>query len=364
MRLKLFTPGHGPFMDSLIMYGLVSALPPDVKCYVSGTAGSFEIEIEGRDVNDVAKSIASDIELRKESVMEQLLGQLKLIQKGSQKRFESYLNSYANPDVVAKNLEEAYMFPGHAQREGRGQRGQHVWLPLYPHVGKYFTEEYRYVASNYGVCPLCITLAALGFYKAAIPIRYMPPKNASRIILLSFEGGASGELLANMLTYVRGEEFVRAITRLRSALDQLPLSTFTYVVLAQLSGDVIRYLYGSEAVWVALSTVFDVVKGQVVQIRGYENVYIDRYISSLVHLMRVDERLDEEHRLHPLHKLRTITVDLVNRGEAAAIEALYRFLNTRSSLDLYVAVRQVVKALKGGFGKGFCEELACLTQLA
>ena len=61
-----------------------------------------------------------------------------------------------------------------------------------------------------------------------------------------------------------------------------------------------------------------------------------------------------------------ITDDLIRSEEPAAIEALYRFLNTRSSSDLYMAIRQIDKVtskIGGVVGKGFCRELAWLTQL-
>jgi hypothetical protein len=339
--MKLFTPGHGFFMDSLIMYGLVSSLPPHVKYYVSGNAGLFEIGIENRDICDVANFLAGYINQHKESIINLLVGKLKLIQKGSQKRLESYLNNYSDSGILAKDLEKTYIFPGHAQKEGRRQKGQHVWLPLYPQIGKYFTGEYKYSPSNYGVCPLCITLATIGFFRGAIKIPYNPPKNASLVVLLSFEGEVSGKEFTNMLSHLGGDDFLQNIKKLCLIMDKIPLNTFIYVLLANLAQEAILYLYESKAAWTSISTTFDIMKGQVAQIRGYEEISID----------------------NTLKKLQNITENLVKSGEPAAIEALYRFMNTRSPLDLYVAIRQITKAT-GAVGKSFCEELAWLTQLA
>ncbi|MCX8171843.1 MAG: hypothetical protein N3E47_07815, partial [Candidatus Bathyarchaeota archaeon] len=261
--------------------------------------------------------------------------------------------------VVAENIERAYGSPGHARYEGRGRRGQHLWLPFYPHIGKYFTGEYEYSPVNYGVCPTCITLAALGFYRAAVPIRFMPPRNALNAVLFSFEGEVSGETLANILSLIRSDEFNGLISRIRSKVENIPLSTLIYVLITCFTGSVLRRIYESKAMWAALSITFDIVKGQVVQIRGYEEFSIDRYISSLVYLLQVDEK----HNIGPLDRLIGITRRLMEKDEAAAVEALYRFLNTRSHMDLYLAIRRIVKVLGEGPGKVFCEELACLTQM-
>lgn len=359
MGLKIFTPSHGIFMDSLIMYGLVSAFYlSDAEYRVSGTAGIFKLEVEGVSLGEVANLIANNIKDNKEAIVEHLINRLRVVQKGSQKRLESYLNSNSSPEVVAKNLERSYMSPGHAQQEGRYHKGQHVWLPFYPHIGKYFTGEYTYPPISYSVCPSCIAFASLGFYKAAIPIPHIIRKNASHVILLSFEGEVYGKILAEILRFINSDDFILVVNRLRFATEKIPLNTFTYILLTQLTSNTIRSLYESNATWVALSTTFDVVRGQVVQIRGYEEASIDRYLSSLVHLMKMDEK----YNINPLEKLRSVTEKLVRKGETAAVEALYRFMNTRSYPDLYTATRQIVKTLGEGFGKSFCEELICLIQ--
>jgi hypothetical protein len=359
--MKLFTPGHGFFMDSLIMYGLISSLPSDVKYHVSGNVGLFEIEIEGKDIHDVSNFLAGYINQNRESIINLLIERSRLIQRSSQKRLESFLTRYADPNTVAQELGQAYTLPGHAWNEGRYHKGQHVWLPLYPHIGKYFPGEYRYLPSNYGVCPLCITLATVGLHKAAILIRYNIPKNASLIVLLSFEGEVLGEQLAKMLNYLRSEDFLQKSNKLRPIMDKIPSNTFTYVLLARLAGEVVMYLHESKATWTAFSTTFDIVKGQVAQVRGYEEVSIDKYLSSLACLIQIDK---DKYNLNPLEKLGKITEDLVKSGEPTAIEALYRFLNTRSPSDLYKAIRQTDKAIGSVIGKWFCSELAWLTQLS
>jgi len=359
--MKLYTPGHGFFMDSLIMYGIISNLPSDVKYHVSSSAGLFEIEVEDRDIHDISNFIASKIDQYREDIVRLLVDKSKLVQKGSQRRLEIFLRKYSDPNTVTQDLKQAYTSPGHAQNEGRLHKGQHVWLPLYPHIGKYFTGEYRYQAKNYSVCPLCITLAAVGFSRSTILIPY----NSKRLaILLSFEGKVSGKLLAEMLPYLKSEDFRQATNKLYPIINKIPLNTFVYMFLAKLSREVIMYLYESKATWTILSITFDITKGQVVQIRGYEEISIDKYLSSLACLIQINEKY--KYGLNPLEKLRMITDDLIRSEEPAAIEALYRFLNTRSSSDLYMAIRQIDKVtskIGGVVGKGFCRELAWLTQL-
>jgi hypothetical protein len=359
--MKLYTPSHGFFMDSLIMYGIISCLPSNVKYRVSGSAGLFEIEIEDKNAHKISNFIAGYIDQYKESIVNLLIEQSKLIQKSSQRKLEAFLKRYSNPSIVAQDLEQKYTSPGHAQNEGRFHKGQHVWLPLYPHIGKYFTEEYKYRAEKYGVCPLCITLAVAGFSKATILTPYNPPKNASLIIAFSFEGEVFGEVLRKMLSYIGSEDFRQVVSKLRPIINDIPSNIFIYMLLAKWTRETIVYLYESKAAWTAFSTTFEIVKGQVAQVRGYEEASIDKYLSSLAYLIQIDEK--HKYNLNPLEKLQIITDYLVKNREPAAIEALYRFLNTRLPSDLYRAIRQIDR-IGGVVGKGFCRELAWLTQLA
>jgi hypothetical protein len=179
--------------------------------------------------------------------------------------------------------------------------------------------------------------------------------------VLSFEGEVSGEVLTRMLRYLGSEDFHQANSKLRPIIDKIPSNIFIYMLLTRLTKEAIMYLYESKAAWTAFSITFEIVKGQVVQVRGYEEVSIDKYLSSLSCLIQIDEKY--KYDLNPLEKLQIITDDLVKSGEPTAIEALYRFLNTRLPSDLYRAIRQIDK-VGGVIGKGFCRELAWLTQLA
>jgi len=356
MKLKIYTPGHGLFLDTLIMYGFSSILQEgDFRYNVTGTAQMFEINVEDASLMDIAKVTKGLCEKSKESIIELLVNRLRLVQRQSLRRMEYFLEKMINMNVI-KQLLRSYSSPGHALGEGReATRKQHVWLPLFPHIGKYFTGEYKYRAKNYGICPSCLVLASLGFYKAALHIT--PPLNRNNIyvVLLSFEGHVSGEIL-NRLIALKSDIIIKP--SLRRATSILPLSVFIRTLLAYLSPDLLKNLYEAKASWTALSVMFNIIKGGVVQIRGYEEMTLNTFLSSLVRLMEIDEK--RERKVNPIEKLTSLTEDLIRKGDTTAIESLYDFLVTRTSLDLYTASRQITKTLEEGFGKQFCEELAWL----
>jgi len=376
------------------MYGLACALcEQHLKYDVLGSAQAFEVDVDGADVSDVASAIAHTMFKYKERINEKLSNRLRLIQRDSSRRLTTYLNSMSDEKEVLKYLSE-YLAPGHARSEGRwASGGQHVWLPFYPHIGKYFTKEFKHESRNYGVCQLCIALAALGIYKAAVSVFTLtprkPPIPTTHVIVLSFEGRVAGDLLNQIVDCVGGSAFDEKIRRVREAAQSLPLSVFIQIVLACLTPDLLIRLHKAEALWRASSATFEVVKGGVVQVRGYEDMVVDRYLSSLVHLMLLDEERSKktgEPPVDPLERLRKLTERLLREEEpgkeepaavealykqvreqraprlrhGVAIEALYRFLNTRAPSDLYTASRQVFKALKEGLGREFCKVLACL----
>ena len=366
MSLRIYTPGHGLFLDSLIMYGLASALNEgNFEYRVVGSAQAFELSVEGASASDVTNLIAYVMEKCKEDIVKLLADDLRLVQREVSNKLRAFLSEAATSDKVEKLL-RTYFVPGHARDEGREARGkQHVWLPFYPHIGKYFTGEFKYKSKEYGVCPFCIALASLGFFKAALPIRYPPPGVTSNVVILSFEGQVSGDVLSRVMSYLRSPEFVQEVLGRRSlhrAARILPLTVFNWVLLAFFSAELLKALYEAAASWTTLSATFDVVKGGVIQVRGYEEMSIDRYLSSLVRLIEADER--RSRKANPLNRLQVLTEQLLKEGkeDPASLEALYRFLISRTSSDLYTASRQVVKRLGEGFGKDFCEELACLIQ--
>jgi len=352
------------------MYGLACALREQhIKYDVLGFAQAFEVNVDVADISDVASAIARTMFKYKEDINKKLSNQLRLIQRDSSRKLTTYLNSMTDKKEVLKYL-SGYLAPGHARSEGRWapRGGQHVWLPFYPHIGKYFMKEFKYESRNYEVCQLCIALAALGICKAAVSVFTLtprkPPIPTTHVIVLSFEGRVAGDLLNQIVDCVESTAFVESIRRVREATQSLPLGVFIQIVLACLAPDLLIRLHKAEALWRASSATFEVVRGGVVQVRGYEDMIVDRYLSSLVHLMLLDEEREKraEPPVDPLERLRELTERLLREEEPAAVEALYRFLNTRAPSDLYTASRQVFKALEEGIGREFCEVLACLTR--
>ena len=364
MPLTLYTPGHGFFMDTLIMYGLISPFleRSDIDFEVHGVGGFFEIQVANLSLDEYAELLSNEINDQETGITNLLLNELRLVQRQSEKRLVENLKRLSR-FKEARGILESYLTPGHSESEGRRTGGQHTWLPLYPHLGKYSPGSFRYAPKNYVTCPACIALASLGFKTASIAIRGLKSRNKIQTILLTFEGKLPGEILKRMLLYVSSEfnENIRVDKRVRRAADILPLTTFTNLLLTYLTSDLIVQLYEAEASFIIQSLTFEIIRGGVVQIRGYGELPVDKYLSSLAQLIMLDKEFGVSEG--SLKKLRSISEELIRKEEATALEALYSFLNTRSPLDLYKASRQIVKSLEKGFGKLFCQELAFLIQV-
>jgi len=361
MSLTLYTPGHGLFMDTLIMYGLISPFlrKTDIDFEVRGTGGFFEIRIEDLSLDEYASLLAGEVQNSREEIKKLLLNELRLVQKQSEKKLVKNLDHLTEFEK-ASNALKSYLTPGHAESEGRRAGGQHTWLPLYPHLGKYSPGSFRYHPRNYVTCPTCIALASLGFKTASITIRGLKSRNKIQALLLTFEGELFGDNLRDLLVYINSNEFrnVQNDKRVRRAADLLPLTTFTNLLLTYFTSDIVAQLHKAEASFIVQSLTFEIIRGGVTQIRGYEELFIDRYLSSLAQLSMLDRELKMIDG--SFKKLRSLSEELIRKEETAALEALYSFLNTRNPYDLYKASRQIVKSLEKGFGKQFCQELALL----
>ncbi|RJX15609.1 hypothetical protein CW703_05280 [Candidatus Bathyarchaeota archaeon] len=366
--IEVYTPGHGVYLDTLIMYGLCWPLmDEDINYTVTGINGTFKLEVEKVNYKELTDMIRSKLYEHKED-LELLFLRYGLL-KGSLERLKKHLNIFLSKGDVGE-----FCKTGHALKEGRGKKGQHIWLPLYPHIGKYFTGEFKYEPKDYGICPLCITLASLGFYKAIIPVKLFPPENSVNLLLTSFDGFLESKQLNLLLSELRSDYFSRVISspEFRNAANTLPINVFTNLVVASFTSQLLRSLVESKASWKILSTRFEIIKGGVLQVRGYEEYTIDKFASSLVKLLEIDEVRKEfgKPQINPLEKLNKITFNLLRpkngkkpeATEASVIEALYRFLNTRNTLDLYSFSRQIFKVLGEGLGKELCGELICLAK--
>ena len=367
MEVKIYTPGHGVYTDTLIMYGIVSSLVErGVKnCVINGIAGSYEISIKDDiTINDIAQIISENIDEYRSSILNLLINELHLIQSSSGNKLHKYLRDAVDPSFLANELATKYSSPGHAQNEGRYGKGQHIWLPLYPHIGKYLTREFRYVSKNYGVCSTCISLASLGFLKAVIPLYYLREKKlSSYVLLLSFDGIVELKNLEDYLAFPRSETFVKKIKNdfiVKKSLDVLPLITVTYMIIAGFSHRIIWNLYMSNAIWKAISVLFEISKG-VAQIRGYSEIPIDRFLFSLVRLREIDDK--KGFNIDPVNRIFELSKKLVYKEETVAVETLYRFLETRDINDLYKLSRSIIIALDSGLGKNLTHELAHLVKI-
>ncbi|RLI23922.1 MAG: hypothetical protein DRO52_06285, partial [Candidatus Hecatellales archaeon] len=307
--LEVYTPGHGSYLDTLIMCGICWPLmEEDINYTVTGINGTFKIEIEEVNCEELTNIVRSKLRNNKEGI-EELFSKYGLLGRDSLRKLERYLSDFLSKGDISK-----FRRPGHAWEEGRGKKGQHAWLPLYPQMGKYLTGEFKYKPENYGICPLCITLASLGFYKAIIPVKPFPPENFINLLLPSFDGTLTSEQLNLLLDELRSDYFGRIISsrEFGNAAGILPLSVFTHLVVAFFTSQLLREIVRSKASWKILSTRFEIVRGGL-QVRGYEEYTIDRFVSSLVKLLEIDEDGDRKGRprINPLERLNEITLSLL-----------------------------------------------------
>lgn len=356
LSISLYTPGHGTFMDTLIMYGLISPLRrrSDIEFHVCGNKNFFQIIIQNVGLDEYSKWISNEIDDTKEDVMKWLVNELKVVQSKSKKFLNEFFDRYSEKSEVLSAL-ESYLIIGHSSEEGRikGKRFHTVWLPLYPQLGKYSTELFRYPSIPYMACPFCISLSALGFVKAVIIVRGLKERrrretNRVQAVLLTFEGTLPGETVTRLMDYINSDEYnkeVKSNRLIRRGANILPAATFTYLLLSFFSGELCAHLQRSDAIFKTQSIIFETAK--VAQIRGYKEVTVDKLFHALMQLSNGGH----------LERLRHLSKELLEKEEVAALEKLYDFIEKRTISDLYVASRSIVKALEKGFGRHFCEDL-------
>ena len=361
MIIELYTPAHGLFPDTLIMYGLVSPLRThtDIEFDVVGHGTFFHILIKDIDRERYSELLSKEMDDNKEGVRSLLISNLRLIQKKSEKGLIKCFEMFKDEKEIFRYLDKCSK-PGHAEEEGRYPREEEsftAWLPLYPQSGKYATRLFKYDPGRaYKMCPFCISLATLGFAKSVIAIKGLDRRERKiNSILFTFEGKVRGDTIRKLLTYIDSEAYNREVKNdrsIRRGADILPLSTFTSLLLAFLTGELIAELYYSEASFKAQSLTFEV--SRVVQIRGYNEAVIDKLLYALTQLSQND-CLDE---------LRKLSKKLLYGEEVSALDFLYGFLENRTASDLYKASRSITKALERGFGKDFAQKLALLIREA
>lgn len=347
MALRLFTPGHGAFMDSLIMYAISSALnKEDVSYAARGMTNYYIIEAEATP-QALANSLVSELQIYREEIENFFTSSTRLFQSSQMRKLDKIFKEGFKDTVAYLNeLKE----PGHTIRanEGRGGKGYTTWLPLNPTLGKYLRTPFKFQPEPYNACPSCISLAILGFRKAIVPLRMRTMKGGRRVnitnsILISFNGEVDGLLLRRL-----EESIGPIIDELKGRIyGEISLLSSLMTVIGMMKGTLIEDVAHAEASWRALAVTFEVAR--VAQIRGYSEIIIDSLFDALAKLSSAGR----------LNQLSWIIEKCVRSGDEAPIDALWRFVISRGPHDLYDFIR-LASRLEINIGASLCKELAKL----
>lgn len=340
--VKIYTPGHGHYTDTLIAYGVSAALLEyNIGFNIEGVERIYIIDADA-ELEEIALAISKYTLSIKDNAIVQLIDNLRLIQKQTRRKLMLALDKLANVDECAKYL-KSLQTPGHAERlgEGRGAKGVILWLPLSPFAGKFFTGSFKYGALAYKVCLSCAGLASLGLLSMFMPIRL---RGRVYVTTLAFTGMVDDETLSVLKDYLGEERFLDQYKIISGAAENMPLRVLPFTILSILSGYAISKLDEAEASWKAYTITFDVRRAT--QIRGFSELNIDNILSSL-NILAKHTALDQ---------LSTLVVGIakgLRRGiiDPYILKSLMKYLGTRNIYDLYEFSRIAKISFEGELGK-------------
>jgi len=175
-RTAIYTPGHGPVADTLIMHGLLRALAHmgiyDV--WVERIGERYRIEFAGRPRRladtDVGEAILRSVKIYLTEGVP--LGPLRKIFAASPKADHREWATDLAQAVPNADLLELTEDHKAKRREGRGKNPAHppLYLPLGPEFGRWRQEGFSAEGGvHYRVCDTCFALANIGLaYGAAV----------------------------------------------------------------------------------------------------------------------------------------------------------------------------------------------------
>jgi len=358
--ILLYTPGHSPYTDTLIAYGLAYALRDAPELEIRGRGTHYEVLVEA-EIEDVATCIRR---VFRERAVAELRGDvLRRLLAGR------------DVDQALRALEDGgllkYLYeltePGHSRREGRHGKGSTFKLPLMPLAGKYLhtdlTAKTKYDAKQYKACKWCSALAMLGLATGALTLSF----GTSRVVVLfSFEGAVDREYLATFFEFLESlkaerEEGRTMLEDLRYSLDSIPDRLLAYSLTTYLSKELVLVMSVAAARWRALVVRFDTRRA--VQVRGFQDVELNSVIGSLEEIIR----LDEEEGTDTWGRLGDLIRRLMRRARARdsnahhaldSLTSLFDFLASRRAEYLYEFARSGYKAFNRSFNVyGLCESL-------
>ena len=353
MTVELYTPGHGLYTDTLILYGLTLPLcevlgqregeiPAElIRAWSAG--GFYRLEVRVADHDELANLIADHVADVEDRMAEELTkGPLGFFMEGDVGVFLQALTDIRSLADYLRSLST----PGHAERAGEGREGRGRWktmkLPLMPTAGKYLhrdlTEASRYPQAPYKACGYCCALAALGLLEASFPILGRGKEWNRVITILAFDGLTDTRYFDLLAEYrIRDwEEFYRRLMAVAAAA-QLPLRVLMKLVVALFSPGLVRVMAVAQARWRVLGVNL-AGRLKAPQVRGYQELEITALVHGLDTLYERGYMAFSE--LFPLARA------LIEAGEVDALESFLDFVASRSLGDLYLFARGAFSTLE------------------
>jgi len=359
MGLKLYTPGHGLFTDSLMAYGIVSAVisvDPSVaeELRISFTGNEYVVDVGNLKLDDVAYAVASTIRSNKDDIVSRLLSKGRVIQLQSKGKLSGILERLSYIEEVRVRLNDLTA-KGHILRSGEGRRKKFrltdmdtIWLALMPSAGKYRLGEFSAKVSPYVACILCRGLAILGLYSMGL---LSAAGKESLEVIPVFNGEVTGRTISSYMG-VLSRGYSDVANKLGRLLDTLPSDLLSKLVLIELSivsgGDrMLKELHSANSSWFLASVRFT--KGAS-RLTGYDAICVDPLINGLS--LAVEEgiindvyglvdtalrRLVSKKRLRSTVQRRQINVDV------DTLDFIVKFLEHKDVDILYRSTRYAYK---------------------
>jgi len=350
--MRLFTPGHSTYTDTLMLYGLCRAL------YLQ-----FGEEFKGNFLK--ATRIGQQYMIEMEANVDEIVEALMRIPSSEGDRMYSQLTEAGSPLGLfgERDVEEAletlrdeeglrgYLNDlqeiGHSARrgEGRGGRGKTVKLPLMPLAGKYqhrdLTSTPKFAAKSYKACKHCRALTLLGFLNSVYGVR---GREGRMIITLPFEGMVEADFFSDFFAFypMYWEQFFDELRRVR-LVDQVPIRTATYIVISLFSGDLIDAMTEAEAGWHSIGIRFAGRPGAP-EVRGFCELELTSFIEGLNRLYKQG--------IQGLTPIQNLIYLLISQGDANTLDSLFNFISKGRAEDMYEAVRGAHSTLQQAKLKG------------
>lgn len=354
--LKIYTPGHSPYTDALIMYSIAFAAGEHLQ-EVRGLGSSYEIRIEGLTEEELAQRLwvrLADVRAEYSSRLERLV---------DEKDVNLAADALARKQGLASYLRELSA-PGHARDEGRLGDGRNIKLPMMPYAGKYFrvdlTREQKYRAREYVVCPYCFSLSLMGLGLGTVTTAF---RTTVVLATFGFEGPVDGRAIEGLLGWFAAVSQGQQELLERVKPDEVPDRVLGNLLLTCLRDDLVVSMDASDATWKSFVVRFETARA--VQVRGYSSVELDSVLAALAELVRIEKREAEAGRQPPRCRaaLESFLAQLLRYGSVSSLEKLFDFLANRDVEMLYDAVREAYASSKGEIVVGV--ELAnCLLSLS